>query len=118
MDKATLATLILVNQRQRNVAIGIANDPQFHPQFLRGMASFIHSTSEAQFKATAKRLAEVVFLKAMIEEHQALATRLTDYIMDNLEDDDIRNEGVYAMTKLEAYVNHMAEKLEDVLWQT
>lgn len=114
MDKATLATLILINHRQRNTAIGIANDPQF----LRGMVSFIRSTGEAQSKATAKRLAEAVFLKAMIEEHQALAARLTDYIMDNIEDDDIRNEGVYAMTKLESYVNHMAEKLEDVIWQT
>ena len=80
------------------------------------MASFIRSTSEAQSKAVTKRMVEITYLKAMIEEHQALATRLTDYIMDNLEDDDIRNEGVYAMTKLDAYVNHLSEQLE-VLWQ-
>ena len=112
MDKATLATFILINHRQRNTAIGIANDPQF----LRGMASFIRSTSEAQSKAVTKRLVEATFLKAMIEEHQALASRLTDYIMANLEDDAIRNEGVYAMTKLEAYVNHLSEQLESVIW--
>lgn len=111
MDKATLATLILINQRQRNIAIGIANDPQF----LRGMASFIRNTSEAQSKAIARRLAEAVFLKTMIEEHQALATQLTDYIMDNIEDDDIRSEGVYAMTKLEAYVTRLGDEL-GALW--
>lgn len=112
MDTATLATLILINHRQRNTAIGIANDPQF----LRSMASFIRSASEAQSKAVTKRLTEAVFLKAMIEEYQALAQRLTDYITENIEDDVIRNEGVYTLTKLEAYVNHLGEQLEGVIW--
>ncbi len=112
MDTATLATLILINHRQRNTAIGIANDPQF----LRGMATFIRSTSEAQSKAVTKRLVEATFLKAMIEEHQVLAQRLTDYITENIEDDVIRNEGVYTLTKLETYVNHLGEQLEGVIW--
>ncbi|MHC4749530.1 MAG: hypothetical protein ACYTFW_06600 [Planctomycetota bacterium] len=112
MDNATVAFCILINQRQRNKAIGIETDTQF----LRGMAAYIRSSSEKQAKSDVEQVVKASYLKVLIEEHQRLAQRLTDYIMANLEDDDIRNEGVYVMTKLEAYVTHLGDELE-ALWQ-
>lgn len=112
MDKATLAFCILINQRQRNTAIGIANDTQF----LRGMAAYIRSANDKQTRANVGQIVKASYLKALIEEHQRLAKRLTDYIMANIENADIRNEGVYVMTKLESYVKFLGDELE-ALWQ-
>jgi predicted Ser/Thr protein kinase len=108
LDKASLAFFVLVNQRQRNKAIGIENDPQF----LRGMAAYIRSANEKQVRENIGTVVKASYLKSLLEEHQALARRLTDYIMANIEDDEIRNEGVYVMTKLESYVNHLGGELE------
>jgi hypothetical protein len=112
MDRSTVAFYILVNQRQRNKAIGIARDPQF----LRGMAAYIRSIGEDEARNDIVRAVKAWYLKALIEEHQRLAKRLTDYITANIEDDNIRNEGVYVMTKLESYVTHLGAEL-GALWQ-
>jgi hypothetical protein len=113
LDEATIAAFcILINQRQRNKAIGITTDPQF----LRGMAGYIRSANEKQIRANVGQIVKASYLKALIEEHQSLAKRLTDYIMTNIEDGDIRNEGVYVMTKLESYITHLGDELEG-LWE-
>lgn len=111
LDNATLALSILIKHRQRNRAIGVKNDPQF----LRGLASYVRASNEKQTQDGMVTIVKASYLKALIEEHQALAKRLTDYIMANIEDDEIRNEGVYAMTQLESYVNHLGDEL-GALW--
>jgi hypothetical protein len=80
------------------------------------MAGFIRHDSRDQASTATRQVVRAAYLKSLIEEHQRLAKRLTDYIMENIEDDTIRNEGVYVMTKLESYVNHLGDELE-ALWQ-
>ncbi len=111
MEKATLGLCILINQRERNKAIGVSQDTQLQ----RGLSAYVRSISTSAMRATSRRLARAAYLKALIEEHQALAGRLTDYIMKNLEDDDIRNEGIYIMTQLDAFISHLGNELE-ALW--
>lgn len=112
MDKATLAFFILIKRRERNKAIGIENDPQF----LRGMAAYIRSANEKQTRDNVVRIVKASYLKTLIEEYQRLAKRLTDHIMANIDDPDTRNEGMYVMGKLDAYISHLGGELED-LWQ-
>lgn len=111
MGNATLGACILINQRERNVAIGIANDSAF----LRGVIYFIHSATQDQLKSDISLLAKAAYLKAMIEELTTLADRLVDHITTNIEDDDIRRDGLEAMSKLEAYTNHLGNELEAIL---
>ena len=111
MEKATLAFSILIQQRERNKAIGIANDTQM----LRGLSAYGRSENKAQGKSDIQALVKASWLKAMIEEHQALAIRLTEYITANIEDADTRNEGIYVMTKLESYITHLGAELEVLL---
>jgi hypothetical protein len=80
------------------------------------MAGFIRHDSRGTARDTTRQVVRAGYLKALIEEHQTLAKRLTDYITANIEDDDIRNEGVYVMTKLESYITHLGDELE-ALWQ-
>lgn len=112
MDKATLGLCVLINQRERNKAIDVSHDTQL----LRGLSVYVRSIHKANIEDTIQTIVKASYLKAMIEEYHALASRLTDYIMANIGDDDIRNEGVYTMTKLEAYVTHLGDELE-ALWQ-
>lgn len=112
MDEGALGLCILINQRQRNTAIGVSQDTHL----LRGLSAYVRSIHKANTDDTIQTIVKASYLKAMVEEYHALAGRLTDYIMENIEDDDIRNEGVYAMTKLEAYVTHLGDELE-ALWQ-
>lgn len=112
MDEATVGLCVLVNQRERNKAIGINQDPQL----VRGLSAYVRNITQEDIKSTTHMLVRAAWLKAMIEEHQALAGRLTDYIMKNLEDEDIRNEGVHIMTKLDSYITRLGEDLE-ALWQ-
>lgn len=111
MDNVTLAFYILIRQRDRNNAIGITTDTQF----LRGLERFIRSDMTAQAQEETDRLVKIAYLKALIDEHQALAKRLTDHITENIEDADTRNEGVYTMTKLEAHITKLGDKLEAML---
>ncbi len=111
MDNPTLACNILINQRGRNKSIGINNDPQF----LRGMVAYIGATNEKQIGDAMRHLAKASYLKAMIEEHVDLADRLVAYITANIEDDEIRRDGLVAMTKLESYINHLGTELEAIL---
>lgn len=111
LDNATLAFCILIQQRERNNAIGITADTQF----LRDMGQFVHSATIGQFKNDTGRLVKIAYLKALLEEYQALAKILTDHITENIDDADTRNEGVYAMTKLESYVTGLGDELE-ALW--
>ena len=112
MDKSTLAFCILINQRQRNQAIGIKNDTTF----LRGLGHFMRNSHKDQLSGAISTISQAAYLKAMIEECQGVSKKLTQYIMDNLEDETIRAEGVYVMTKLESYIHHLGEQLEDI-WQ-
>jgi len=112
LDKATLAFCILINQRQRNRAIGIKNDTTF----LRGLGHFMRNSHKDQLSGAITTISRAMYLKAMIEECQSVAKKLTRHIMDNLEDADTRNEGVYAMTKLESYINYLGEQLGE-LWR-
>ncbi len=108
MDKSTLSFCILINQRQRNQAIGIKNDTAF----LRGLGHFMRNSHKDQLSGAISTISQAAYLKAMIEEMQSLGERLSAYITANIEDKDIRNEGVYAMVKLESYINHLGEQLE------
>lgn len=107
MDKATLAFCILINQRDRNEAIGIKNDTTF----LRGLGHFMRNSHKDKLSSAISTISHAAYLKAMIEECQGVAQKLTQHIMDNLEDESIRAEGVYVMTKLESYIHHLGEQL-------
>jgi hypothetical protein len=111
-DNLTLAYCILINQRERNTSIGIANDTQL----VNGMAKYIRNQIENEADEEINRIAKTAWLKSSIEEYSRLAKRLTDYILANIEDDDIRNEGVYTIKKAESYI-HFLEKELDNLWQ-
>jgi hypothetical protein len=112
MDDGIFAVCLLAKLRERNQAIGINQDTQL----LRGLSAYVRDISREDMKSSTQRLVKAAWLKAMIDEHSALAKRLTDYIMANIEDGDIRNEGVYIMTKLDAYITHLSDELE-ALWQ-
>ena len=111
MDKATLALCILINQRERNKAIGITQDTQS----LRGLSAYVRSTNRAAITAATQRLVRAAWLKAMIDEHVTLADRLTAHITKNIDDPDTRTEGVYVMTKLESYITHLGDEFEALL---
>jgi hypothetical protein len=110
MNKATLACCLLVNQRERNGAIGITQDTQL----LRGLSAYVRNSNREDMTALTKRMVEAAWLKAMIDEHKVLADQLTDHIMANIEDADIRNEGVFIMKKLDAYISRLGEELEAI----
>jgi hypothetical protein len=112
MDKASLAFCILAHQREKNGAIGLSQDTQM----LRGLSAYVRNVSAEDIKSASQRIAQASCLMAMIDENRALAKRITDYVMDNLNDADIRNEGVYIVTQIDAYITHLSEKLEN-LWQ-
>ena len=112
MTNTSLAFNLLIYHRERNKAIGIENDTRF----LRGMGAFIRHSGEGEAKTAINQMMEPVALKAEIEAYQALAKRLSGHIIDNLGDNDIRNEGVHVVKTIDAYVTHLSERLE-VLWQ-
>lgn len=111
MDNATLGVCILLNQRERNKAIGINQDTQL----LRGLSAYVRNTNNEQIKSDVSLVVRAVYLKAMIEEYQVLAGRLTEYITANIDDADTRNEGIYVMKNLDAYISHLGDELE-ALW--
>ncbi len=111
-DNAELAPNILIHQRERNNAIGIKSDTLF----LRGLAQFMRKSHNEQLSGAIKTISEAAYLKASIEEYQALALRLTNHILDNIDDDDTRNQGVHIIKSIDAYVTSLAEQLE-ILWQ-
>lgn len=108
----TLALCILVAQRKRNEAIGIKNDTQF----LRGLSRFIQAQNEEAAREVVKA-SEGIYLHVLIQEYQKLARRLTEYITENIEDQETRNEGLRVMIAIESHVNSLGERLE-VLWPT
>lgn len=112
LNNATLALNIWIYQRQRNAAIGIAGDTQL----LRGLAQFIKETHSKEALGAMATISEAAYLKASIEEYQALALRLTKHVMANLDDDDTRDQGVHIVKAIDAHVTRLAEQLE-TLWQ-
>lgn len=111
-DKAELAFNILIHQRDRNNAIGVKTDTLF----LRGLAQFTRKSHNEQLSTAVMTASEGAYLKASIEEYQALALRLTDHILDNIDDTDTRNEGVHIVKAIDTYVTHLGEQLE-ALWR-
>lgn len=111
MNKATLAICILLQRRERNKAISLKQDTQL----LRGLSAYVRNISTEDMKETSRRIVRASWLKAMIDEHIALSERLTNHITANIEDANTRNEGVYIMTQLDAYITHLNDELES-LW--
>lgn len=111
MENSTLAACILIQRRDRNKAIGIANDTQL----LRGLSAYALSGHKDSVGDAIAVMVRVAYLKAMIEQLTALADRLVDHITANIEDDDTRAEGMETMTKLESYINHLGSELEAIL---
>lgn len=111
MDKAAIGLCLLINQRERNQAIGVAHDTQH----LSGLSAFVRSAVEEETKSHLQTLGRAAYLKAMVEEHARLADRLGDYITANIEDDKIRRDGLEAMSNLDAYITHLGVELEAIL---
>jgi len=107
-NEGILALSILLAQRERNKAIGIRNDAQF----LRGLGQFIQSRA----KRNTQKDIETNYLYVLLYEYQKLAKVVTDYIEENIEDQDTRNEGLRAMIAIESQVNFLGKQLEE-LWQ-
>lgn len=76
------------------------------------MAHFMRNSHKDQLADAITAISQAVYLKAMIEECQSVAEKLTQHIMDNLENADTRSEGVYIMKNLESYITHLGEQLE------
>ncbi len=111
MTNSSLAMCILINRRERNKAIGIANDPQL----LRGLSAYALSSHKDNVGDAIQVMTRAVYLKAMIEQLTSLADRLVDHITANIEDDGTRAEGLETMTKLESFINHLGSELEAIL---
>jgi hypothetical protein len=110
LETETLALCVLVAQRKRNEALGVNNDTQF----LRGLAQFIQSQNQVTVGEVVK-VTEGLYLQALIEEYQKLAKQVTEYITENIEDQETRTEGIRAMMGIEAHVNYLGKRLEG-LW--
>lgn len=111
MDKSMMGVCLLIYERERNQAIGIKQDPQL----LRGLSAFVRSVGKEETKVHIKTMATATYLKAMIEEYTALAYRLDDYVTTNIEDEEIRRNGLEAMVKLESYITHLGDELGQML---
>ena len=111
MDNATLTAFILINQRQRNIAIGVSQDTQL----LRGLSAYVRSVQRDQAKDAIEVIVRATWLRAMITELATLSERLEDYITVNIEDDEIRRDGLEAMSNLESYITHLGVELEAIL---
>lgn len=108
----TLALNILVQQRERNQAIGIKNDTQF----VRGLGQFIQAQNREAVDEVATA-AEALYIHALIKEYQAVAKKVTEYIMENIDEQEARTDGLRTMIAIESHVNYLGEKLEE-LWPT
>lgn len=111
MGNSTLALCLLIYHRERNEAIGIKQDPRM----VRDLGSFVRSMDKEKMREYAQTLAKATYLQALINEHVALAARVTEYITSNVDDADARNEGLHTMIKLEAHITYLGDELE-ALW--